>query len=875
MHACYLAGKIPDALLPHIRRGYELVKARFGDHLSTFFSAVSDLALDTERGAPAKWDGLKAMTSLHGKGIDADMVLNALFSFCRNDRDGKLAGRMFETIALIRDASGFRTFSQTLAWVRRAQLLPNISTTIRDEITLSLACRLLRQKWKHKHISNFVDALQSAHPSEEGNAVRLRVLDKYSGDSRRPRTLVKQLELIKTAESHFAAAPELLPRAGLLLSDAFRDPGVLALGKLKDAPARELLFRTMEAVANSPVALQYYLTALGVGRKAAPMLAHLERLDALLQTGLGTEYCVLISGKLNEKNLKLAEIFREAYGDSRSPVELYQAIEKFLIRAESRASTRPVCFIEIINRVSGALAPSLSRPETLSKLMLCLRGDGLSAEHSIRTMAELSEAITELASKTDISDMLRVRGESFQDDSRNFARRYKIDNPPFSLETTPHEVQVRFRNQITNVFSRSEDAHFGFGANTYVFRHTPIGRRCLFDEFAIGVNGDLYVIPSADPRRFPGRGRILENIDIDRVFNDAISPETWREVVFPAYGKLEGGIRPGNVHAIDNFMRARITMLRAEDGFGVPSNRFFDICGEPMTLLTSNHHFDASSVQEFVLAPSRSYDSFFDRLRIPYNPFTDAFPDASGGDIADQPPTIRAIDQRAKEMGLDIGVIQITSGSVFGGGFCNGRLSDWEKNYRGDAKYYDAFNHLHKWHIRGDKKTLLELHEFHDRVFEVARGLIDVRDIFKFAQGLDARGEVLRHPGYRHPHEKDFDHTEVRYGGRMLHLFCEFSEECRQAGISSEAPVLVLAPMAVSAPQPESPFVLDGTIGFAFHDWGRPFEIEIEDGVPGPNLVAWWNEFVDPYLAQSKNHWIAPRLVARETYGGLIEYLRG
>ncbi len=874
VRACHLAGKIPDEALPYLKRCCDLVKARFADDLKTFLTAVSSLALDESRSATSKWEGVKAMAALHGKGIDADGVVRSLLTVCRNDTEGRLAVRMFDLFSLVRDINSHRIYVQTIATVKRENLLAGSDPAMVSEVMLALAARMLKQEWKQKHIQACVRALHSDHSSTVGIEARLAVLDRFPAEQRKPRSFIRQLELITSAESHFAQSPELLQHAPMLLSDAFRDPGVLVLDKLKSAHARDLLFRTMTAVSHSPAARPYYLAALSVGRKPHLVLANLERLDTLFDSGLAIEYCVLLAGKLNEKHLKISGMFDEAFGIGKSPIDLYKGIEAFLERSESRASVRSVTFIEILGRLTEKYAQSLTRAETLTKLCLCLHGTGLSVENRIKTMSELSETITELASQTDISDLLRAQGASFREDSRAFSRLYKPDNPPFSLDTTPYEAQQRIHDLINAIFDRAEDPHYGFWSSTYLFRHTPISRRCIFDEFAVGVNADLYVIPSADPRRFPGRGRIIERIDIDSIFNSAIAPEVWRDTVFPAYGKIEGNDHPGNLHAIDNLMRSRITELRACDGVAVPSNRFFDILGEPMTLLAWNHHFDASGAHQLSLVPSRAFNSFFDRLRIPYNPFSDTFPNAAEGDIADQPPTLKAIEQRAKEMGLGIGVINITSGSVFLGGFCNGLISDWQHNFRGEQKYYDAFNRLHKWHIGGNQGELKKLHALHERIFEVARGLLDVRDMFKFAIGRDARGDVERNNAYRHPRERNFDYSEVKHGGRMLHYFCEFREECRQAGVSQDAPVLVLAPMELGAPQPNSPLVLDGMLGFAFHQWGRPIEIEIEDGVPDANLIAWWNEYVDPLLSQSENHWIAPRLVARENYVELINYLR-
>ena len=233
-----------------------------------------------------------------------------------------------------------------------------------------------------------------------------------------------------------------------------------------------------------------------------------------------------------------------------------------------------------------------------------------------------------------------------------------------------------------------------------------------------------------------------------------------------------------------------------------------------------------------------------------------------------------AIQRKAQEMALPVGVIHPTSPSAFTGGVRNAlEVQDrsvyaWEH----DEQVKDKFGHSHKWHIRDNALILEKLWSAHQRIYEITTGYLNVRDMYKFTVGLDARGFVNRCSKPQYPNSSwQEDQYQISFGREKLKFFCEYYSEYRTLNRSELAPVLVIAPIKYMAPSPESPLVLDGQTGFAFHSWGRPFDLNIRDGLPSQDLLEWWAEYVDPLLAQNEYFWYAPRLVARENYLGLME----
>ncbi len=852
--------------------------------VNCFLECVATLAHWEGTKPNERWIGLNNLAQLKDISSLYREVLTTVLDACKEAERPEIVGFAFRGLNTVRghqwagaylhlmeQSKEIRDFYRTSAsadLAREISLLA-VSRALAHDTMLS---RLFAMLSGTNTLDSFKQALASTHPSPDGHRARIGIFGLDA--SFNPTSIAASLVVISKAEKQIHDLAKHGLDLSILYNIEYRDIFVATLDRAANAAEKIRIGQMIVDAQHSKSALDALKSGLSHNFKHEARTAYLDQIDTYRSGGLRLSSSILLATHFGDTVRKIGEIFDSTYDSRDRFYELIPAIDNFLDRGRTRLNQgRMACFQEIINRLSASQI--LEFPESFRKIVLILSGKGLKPSDSINTMEQLSLAITELSAKAELSIVMN----GFHGDKADFARRFKIDNPPFSLEREPLEKQVQFQREVNSIMRRAPDGHYGFWANTYFFKHTPIGGRCAHDEMAMALNADLYAIPCKDVSRFPGRGRIVENIDPERVFTEQFSSDYWREVVFPHLGPVHGATGKGNIHAIDNVLRLRVTSLRGQDAFEIKGNSFTHIAGEPMTLVTPNHHGDASTPYEVALVPSHAYNSFFTRLKIPYNPFSDPYPGAEFGDISDEPPTLDAIHRRSLEMGLGVGVLNITSGSCFSGGLCNGAIPKsphfhkWEQRDASKANYYDAFEHLHKWHIQHDPVTEKSLRDLHRRAYEVATALFNARDIYKHIVGFYARGHVQKHG--HNPHDERLSAYPVKIGAQYLQLFSEFTEECHLKGIREQAPVLILAPMNKWAALPDSPIVLDGRRRYAFQLWGKPFEFDVNDGIASDNLIEWWQTHVDTALEDSEYLWYAPRLVAADNYEDLMKEYGG
>lgn len=514
------------------------------------------------------------------------------------------------------------------------------------------------------------------------------------------------------------------------------------------------------------------------------------------------------------------------------------------------------------------------------KLILCLTGKGLSRPDMIMKGSEFQNLLMQLHAHHSMSKLNATIDTNQRRDllEKYVTKDFESDNPPFSIsgkKAQPKAIRDKFRKEITEVLTNQEDMHYGFWANTYTMRHTPLSKQCLFDEFTYGCGADLKVIPSTDIDKFPGPGRVIQGLDLSTIFHlfdeDPTSDglDTWRKEYLSEYGPHSDYVHHlGNVHALDLLAHARTQSYRAGWSTAVPGNDFLSIEGEEMTLVESNHHFDASGPHWSLLVPSRAFNAFFDEHIIDYDPDSVEYPGKAHGLIAADPPTINNLRRTIKRMNLPVGIIDISNGSIVEAGLCNGAEFGSQPAHQWELEcehYRDNFGRFHKWNIKENEVILGKLWGLHKDINRVATTLHKVRDLFRISMGLDARGYTLRYEPDQQASIFNSEPLLEQNRRRLFNLFAAFTTEYREIGMKKEQyPNLVIAPMKKWAAPVSGPVVMDGKTGFIFHQWGAPFECEFENGMPSERMVHWWKDHIDPYLDEPENFWYAPRLVARE-----------
>jgi hypothetical protein len=599
----------------------------------------------------------------------------------------------------------------------------------------------------------------------------------------------------------------------------------------------------------------------------------------------------------------------------------------------------------IAHWLGDILRPDLGRLEALcldpvgrQKLLTCLHARGVDPIDSVHDEQGLHRLLTEIHAQYEL-DRIVFSADSVARSgrSRRFAEMFKIDNPPFSILTSPESKIAEFARMTERVLRRQVDSYLGFWALTYMFRHTPISGRCQFDEFAAGVGGRLWVIPSSHVGRFPGRGRVLEGLELGRVFagygagGKSERGSYWENQVFADYGPLPEVRAEGNQHALRNLQASHIFPFRGGFGFSCPGNPFFSIDGEPMSYIDFNHHFDPTGAHRGFLIPTRAVNELLFGTLIPYNPMIEDFPFKSDARL-DPQFSLRRARNFANEY-CRIGVVNLSSGSIYGGGLCNGLdprsrpYFDWQKvrNF-----YLDGFGHPHKWNVRSDTQLLRQMEQVSRRIYEVATAYQNVRDVFKIALGFDARGWTNRRDGapnalnrwvddtnqprrfeldgaasdlsesagdpsatqaHRGPWEaKDMevhfsgdgprdptfdDHDSMR-GRYLLDLFADFIDESTEKGLPKDNfGSLVISNMDEWSTAPETPIVFHGRLGYVFRRGKPPLDLMRGGKVDRELIAAVWEDEVSPFLSRPENYWKAPRLVADDNYAKHVKAMAG
>jgi hypothetical protein len=641
------------------------------------------------------------------------------------------------------------------------------------------------------------------------------------------------------------------------------------LEKEEDAVNALNIFKVMIKFSLNPTLNDFYTKVLQQLKEQVRTQDAISQIKANLDLGMPIELA-FVYPIFNNKLEFIKDVFYQEYGNDNKFNDFLKSVAAFAVRNfEFNNQTLYVTLEVAINNIHEIIFSSSSyNKEILAKLVLVLNAECLPENEGIYGLSQLILFLKELKAHYEISQLLHLENIGERQEIHNkIIFDFNGDNPPFSLETALYKDQIRFQSQIYEIFIRQEDPHYGFWSDTYNFRHTPVGSRCLFDEIITNVfNANLYIIPSKNIAKFPGRGRIVTDIDLSNLVGYDSNLDAWNKT-FVNYGHLVNSKTEFKLDLFNLLSSAQITHLRAFEAYSVPSNSAFTLEGVNLTLIIWNQHFDSNGAQILSLVPTVALKSFFKDKVIPFDLNYDDYRQINNSniDISSEPPTLRALKARCEQMNLPIGVINVTSGSCFFGGFCNGfevASSPYHIWERANNSFLDGFRHSHKYHVRTNNRILKELHNVHEKLYEITASLLNIRDSYKILYGLACRD-----------HFENGDQTQIKYGKRVLNYFFEFYDNYSQLSKKDSAPVLVLAPINKAAFEVDGPIVLDGLTGYAFSEWSKPFEIFESNGQPSSEIIDFWSNYVDYWLDQEENLWHAPRLIARENAQELIRIL--
>lgn len=576
--------------------------------------------------------------------------------------------------------------------------------------------------------------------------------------------------------------------------------------------------------------------------------------------------------------------------------------------------------VKILGSTHGL--PTFREPRNAEKLGLVLEARNLPTEDRGRlmgTMRQFTNITHELTAHSLIFTAVHTKDLAQREQAdAAFASRdvAYADNPPFSVQSTPREEQFKFTRQLRHGFRRMFDGYLGFGAHTFPMRHTPISRRCFFDDFAWAAGNELKVVVAADFNRFPGRGRLVEGFNPSRIFASDPSDadrdplRRWKKEILADLDPSARGVGPNFRHPLDDFRETRFVFLRGLKAVTVPGNDAWRIEGEHMTYVEYNHHFDSSGVHLALLVPTRALWSFIDPYTVKYKQ-DDSFPDGRiGMDICDKPPTVDALRQRCAEMRTRVGIINLGSGGCYGGGFCNGPdprsppFHTWETD---KCSWWDGFGHAHKYNIQDDTGKLKRLYNLHQHAYALLVAGSSRLDLVKIAEhiyswgqnydlpppdaaeawrgeadsDLDDFGEYQDHVPFvmrEVTDDSEFDldpgtETGSSWQGRstrMLEFAALWMAEVRQARIPEyQAPLLVLSPTMMHSRAPLTPFIFDTHSGIIWRRNQPALLFDDLDGSIPPEIEDWWISDVSSFAHRAP--WVMPRLLSRDNYLDQLE----
>jgi hypothetical protein len=391
-------------------------------------------------------------------------------------------------------------------------------------------------------------------------------------------------------------------------------------------------------------------------------------------------------------------------------------------------------------------------PAMVHKLKLIL------AEGEINSLQDFFTALRDLKMHALTDIMRNASDESRKAWARDLmAREFNMGGPPYVQGS---EEAKRHFNETMQVVDRALRDSKGFGGMALDTRGLP--RAKDFDpvppmlvRFSLDSAKATYIVNSSDNTRFPGKGFFIAGIDAHKVF--ATDPG-WRErgKSSPHWRWVEGGGLFASSYFRDfnmsDFAKCGFLELRGLQVVVPPSDRRYVLDGVPYSYLVYNRHF-APYPQAALGVPTIVINELLGNSLIDANDFRGF--ESSRTDLSKVSFSYQALLAACQRRGLNL--LDLTYGSVIGGGLCNVYLPrslphyEWQRSAGASSGWTDSWGHIHKSFRLGQNssmnRTLDEqlsyARSLHYDVMDVFRSLQDYLSGFRFALSFYKMGSTL------------------------------------------------------------------------------------------------------------------------------------
>jgi hypothetical protein len=275
-------------------------------------------------------------------------------------------------------------------------------------------------------------------------------------------------------------------------------------------------------------------------------------------------------------------------------------------------------------------------------------------------------------------------------------------------------------------------------------------------NFGRDVARSVYVINSSDNNEFPGKGILLSGIIPEKAFApDPHWEDAGKDSPFWQWTEGNGLFANEYFHDFDfeDLRRTDFLMMRGMMAVMCPGNPRFKLDGVDYSYVVYNRHFYSEGVEVALLVPTVVLQEKIRNTLIDIEDFQ--------GFSSEQDDAMEVglgyIDLLDACEAKGLNLLNLTYGSVIGGGLCNAYLPEsaphytWEREHDASA-WTDRWGHIHKSFILGRYGSSMNnsldeqlgfARELQKNVYDVSSALIDQSDAMRFALSFYKMGSTL------------------------------------------------------------------------------------------------------------------------------------
>jgi hypothetical protein len=339
------------------------------------------------------------------------------------------------------------------------------------------------------------------------------------------------------------------------------------------------------------------------------------------------------------------------------------------------------------------------------------------------------------------------------------SKSYNMGGPPYR-EGTP-EARAHFNEAMSVVDPAFRDAK-GFGGIAIDARGLPRSRQLepvppMLVRFALDSAEKTYILNSSNNLSFPGKGLLLSQIDTHKVFS---TDPSWRKRGKDSphwrWTEQSGLFTHSLFHNfnLEDFSEASFLFLRGVKAVIPSKSARYMLDDTPYSYLVYNRHF-YPGVEVALGVPTEVLLGLVGPSLISAEDYKGFDPHRA--DLAHVDLSFQNLWQACAAKNLNL--LDLTYGSVIGGGLCNAYLPEalphyrWEREQKTDAgsAWTDAWGHIHKsfrlGHYSSSMKVelnryLVGARELHHNVLDVFRSLQGHLTAVRFALSFYKMGST-------------------------------------------------------------------------------------------------------------------------------------